>query len=816
MVVQCAPAEEKALPDELLKRLVVQTEGILKGGEKPKVWIEVFGKKTEVQVSAVDAKSLTVLIQGNPMPLAWNKIPIADAAGIASSMANDVGARLLLAGEIALIADQPEQARNLLAKAATADPSLADQVKAAAAKLPADAAPPPPQKPLKIKFESGGAGNGNTGGAAQSDAGGANTGMTTPGVPKREGGKERTERPRVLFDAVRLAAVRARASNPDGKRFLGFLAANGNQLSTEEFALAYVMTSDAKFAAEAIARIEKHPIPDGVITNLNSSFPSMAAVATVYDWCYDKLSDDQKKKWRAWIAKEFEAMKDQYVEGYHNYGVKAAHAFALCGYALRGDDALADVMLKEAYERRWKGLMVPACKAGLAGGAWAEGEGYGSTTASVVMEIVEAARCADGKDLAGEASDFLAGRLPYLMFLEMPGVNDGGRRLWINGDMNRKRNWDDVLQQRLELQEMLKGTDLAAFAQEYAEQKSAPKCQYNSMNWLDVLWRDRSLPRKPLETFKLSHLAVGHGTVLMRSDWSENATHVGFVAGPLLSSHAHADAGHFTIWKQGELVTNAGDYRGTNGRWALDAYIRTVAHNSLLIYDPAEKMKARHEAVLNDGGQLGYDGTEGRMEGAKIVAYDARRAYTYVCSDLTAAYNKAKTPAVRRQIVYLRPDTVVIADRVASSDANFQKVWQCYLAGTAKAEGKVFHTDNGKAKLRADVLLPADGQVKLLGGQDKAVDVFGTKVAQPEGNGEDGPAWRAEVRPGAARTDDSFVVVLRAYEGAEPPAATVKLEGNALKFTIPGVGDLSLTADGSTGGSYNGKAFATSVVPQEE
>ncbi|MBI3828981.1 MAG: heparinase II/III family protein [Planctomycetes bacterium] len=796
-------AEEKAGSDVLLKRLIEQMTALVKTGEKPKVWVDVLGKKTEVTVSAADAKSMTVQVQGNPFPLNWEKIGLDDLASIAKCSANGNGVRLLLAGELSLAAGLNDQGSDLLAKALEADASLSDQVKAAAAKLPAQAAPVAP-KPVAVKTDK------------PPESAGANTGMTTTSVPKREAGKSRTERPRVLFDATRLAAVKARATNADGKRFLSFLASNGKEETTMEFALAYLMTGDAKWSTEAIARIDKGCIGRGVITDLNSSFPALAETAEVYDWCYDKLADDQKKKWCEWMAKEFEAMKKEYLEGYHNYGIKAAWSFALAGYALRGDDPASEAMLQDAYEKRWRTLILPACKAGLAGGAWAEGEGYGSTTGDSLLELAEAARCADGKDLVSEAPEFFAGRLAFEMFLDMPGVQNGGRRLWINGDMNRIRNWDGPLQQRLELQEMLKGTDLAAFAQDYAELPAAPCRQYNSCNWLDVLWRDRSLPKKPLATFKLSHLAVGRGTVLMRSDWTEEATHAGFVAGPLLSYHAHADAGSFSIWKHGELVTPAGDYRGTLEKWPLDAYSRTVASNSLLIYDPAEKMRTRNRDALNDGGQLGYEGIEGKMTGAKIVAYDARRAYTYVCADLTEAYAKSKVSCVRRQIVFLRPDTVVIADRVSSTNPAFQKVWQCYLSGTAKAEGKVFHTDNGKGKLRADALLPADATVTLLGGQDKAIDVFGQKVAQPAGNGDNGPAWRAEVRPGAARGDDAFLVVLHAYDAAEPAAPTLKAEGNALKLSIPGVCDVVLNADGSPGGSVNGKALATSVVPQEE
>jgi len=384
--------------------------------------------------------------------------------------------------------------------------------------------------------------------------------------------------------------------------------------------------------------------------------------------------------------------------------------------------------------------------------------------------------------------------------------------------MNRRRNWDDGLQQRLLLQDVLRGTEIAAFAQAYSELPAAPTRQYYSSHWIDVMWRDRTAPQKPLEAFKLSHHAWGRGTVLMRSDWSETATHVGFVAGPFISaSHGHSDQGHFSIWKGGELATMAGDYRGTGNRWALDAYKRTIAHNTLLIYDPAEKFKVRHVDALNDGGQLWTD-LEDNMNGAKIIAYDARRAYTYICADLTPAYSKNKAAQVRRQMLYIRPDTVVILDRVVTTNPDFKKQWQCYLSGKASLDGKVFRTDNGKARLKGEVLLPLDATITLQTGQDKAINVFGTKVAQPAGGAgaDDGPAFRADVTPGAARNSDTFLVVMRAFENGEPPAATVKDKGGQVSIHIPGCGEVLLNSDASPGGSIGGQALATAVLQAEE
>src|SRR4029079_16879415 len=129
------------------------------------------------------------------------------------------------------------------------------------------------------------------------------------------------------------------------------------------------------------------------------------------------------------------------------------------------------------------------------------------------------------------------------------------------------------------------------------------------------------------------------------------------------------------------------------GPYGINAYKRTVAHNSLLILDPSEKFSVRFTNAANDGGQLWTDEDE-NLKGAKIIAYDARRAYTYICADLTPAYASKKASLVRRQLVYVRPGTVVILDRVISPHPEFQKVWQCYLSGAATQSGNKFATSN--------------------------------------------------------------------------------------------------------------------------
>ena len=75
------------------------------------------------------------------------------------------------------------------------------------------------------------------------------------------------------------------------------------------------------------------------------------------------------------------------------------------------------------------------------------------------------------------------------------------------------------------------------------------------------------------------------------------------------AGHCHYDNGHFDIYYKGELAHDSGRY---DDDWGLQVderirtseffnyYQRTIAHNTILVYDPDEKFEM---GVLNDGGQ---------------------------------------------------------------------------------------------------------------------------------------------------------------------------------------------------------------------
>ncbi|MCW8129656.1 MAG: hypothetical protein KIS92_04650 [Planctomycetota bacterium] len=120
---------------EIIPFLAENIDAVLRAGEKPKAWLLIFGSRTEYPIVKCDEKAITVLVQGNAYPAPWNRIENPELIGIAKSVANGKGERLLVAAEVALALDQPEEANRLLALAREADASLDKKINSLAGEV---------------------------------------------------------------------------------------------------------------------------------------------------------------------------------------------------------------------------------------------------------------------------------------------------------------------------------------------------------------------------------------------------------------------------------------------------------------------------------------------------------------------------------------------------------------------------------------------------------------------------------------------------------------------------------------------------------
>ena len=116
--------ERQVVTEDLAREIGVA----VKSGEKPRVWVSIFGKKAEYLAVGADAKSLSVLVQNNPMPLGWSMMNGEELVTVAKSFAGTQGKRLFLAGRVAAAVGQREAAVDLLGQARASDSDLAEAV----------------------------------------------------------------------------------------------------------------------------------------------------------------------------------------------------------------------------------------------------------------------------------------------------------------------------------------------------------------------------------------------------------------------------------------------------------------------------------------------------------------------------------------------------------------------------------------------------------------------------------------------------------------------------------------------------------------
>lgn len=160
------------------------------------------------------------------------------------------------------------------------------------------------------------------------------------------------------------------------------------------------------------------------------------------------------------------------------------------------------------------------------------------------------------------------------------------------------------------------------------------------------------------------------GWVAMHSDLGDRArTSVYFKSSPFGSyNHSHADQNAFVIHAQGHaLAIDSGYYDSYGSAHWKDWYKQTLAHN----------------AITFDGGQGQLHDTMAAK--GKVTRFEHHADYDFVTGDATAAYGGALTRAVR-SIVYLRPDTVLVYDSLASATPRTWE-WNLHALSRMKERG---------------------------------------------------------------------------------------------------------------------------------
>ncbi|MBW3501684.1 heparinase II/III family protein [Janthinobacterium sp. NKUCC08_JDC] len=327
----------------------------------------------------------------------------------------------------------------------------------------------------------------------------------------------------------------------------------------------------------------------------------------------------------------------------------------------------------------------------------------------------------------------------------------------------------------------------------YREHVVASRSSHEALILERLLW-PAPLPAAPLESLELSRHFRTSGQVLMRDTWDyANATLLEFKSASFIAeNHQHFDQNSFSLNYKAPLLLDTGLYEeyGSSHWW--NYYTRSIAHNTLLIFDKNERFTRGDREFSNDGGQWFYAPRQGyptieeispagpnALDG--IVRYENTPQYTYTSGNASKAYASSKLDMANgfvRNVLFLRspsfwgkPVTVVF-DSVRSKQAlpatfllhtandpvsaapglTALGNGQYQLAYSAGQE-RIVTIRNGGGMLTAQTILPLDASVRKVGG------------------GQEGGSGCAQINPGTGEVagngaDCRFTVRRRQADGS--------------------------------------------------
>ncbi len=312
---------------------------------------------------------------------------------------------------------------------------------------------------------------------------------------------------------------------------------------------------------------------------------------------------------------------------------------------------------------------------------------------------------------------------------------------------------------------------------------------------LQFLWNDPAVvardPATTTETELPRHRHFrGVGHLVLRDGWGKDSTWIQMACGPYLAKHDHLDAAHLVIYHKGYLAIDAGaDYTDTESPHYLNHYRRTVAHNTVLVYQPGERFfwSENRWPAANDGGQRmdssrfwnsvrsleDWRRTRDLWDRCTLSPVAAEPTYRYARADATRAYQPSKLESFTREIVHLREtNALVVIDRVRAADPSYRKAWLLHgvsepkvtavaagasvgHGGTGYRDASVVTFEDGEGRLRVHALLPRAREVIVRGGHGFEFWTPGDERGGAWGSGQN---WPLDPPEGGPLPEDPYLL----------------------------------------------------------
>ncbi len=569
----------------------------------------------------------------------------------------------------------------------------------------------------------------------------------------------------------------------------------------------------------------------------------LAQVALTLDWAYPFFDQAERRGTAAWLVAQARVFKEQGRGCFDSASISALQFTTLAALAAQGLDPGARELLGLALEQRFQKEIKPGLQRAGRGGGWFEGDNLGAAAGLKLLEFAAALQSAAGINPLRDLPWF-QDRLGYLTFhlLPEPEQTKSGRYRVVPpgyGDrvLSPRQAADLVRLQMLILLALRPQDPAAGWARAIFDSRQAPALTSDRLLAWEMPWLYSPSQAQPLATAPLLHVAPDTGLAVSRSDWSELGTWISFNCPPHYAGAQHLAAGGLNIFKRGLLLLPGGVYDGYATDQAQNYAIRSLAHNTVLIYDPDEyswydmRQGPRPKGTYaNDGGQRAWAtfDAQGRPETiapwtasgwdrgpapyselkpvygvARLEAWYQKPRFAYLRGDMTRAYqgSTGKVERVVRHLVHLRPggpqdagaaEVLVVVDDIVLSRPGLRVRFSFNLPEEPKVSGSLttvgpgrrqglarrFRVDTPFSRLEVVCLYPRKVAMEVYGGIMEAA-FWCDGANHPPQPPRVGPApWRVEMGPLSSEGTRTVMVhcLLPAAEGDPPPPKMEMLE----------------------------------------
>ena len=507
-------------------------------------------------------------------------------------------------------------------------------------------------------------------------------------------------------------------------------------------ALVYLMTGEQAYADAAwIWAKDTMDTADVPFDSYLHFGDHMRSVAVVLNYCHDGLSAAQRDELADYLEHwTNELWFDNQGNGWglddpgNNYHMAFLEGTAFAGYALSeaGRAVGADYIAILLDKLDSAAGVVNYLNTRAAGGDWPEGANYGQRSKQRLYNALGVIAGAGGTNYFTRTS-FFAESVYYAIHALQPGFEF----FYPSGDLARESNMAVSPYDREYIQAATYWSNDAdgrgagqSFMNDIVADYTGPGFNLRQDYFRDFLFGTDIAPATAISEMPLFYRAPGTEWVTARSSWADDATCFAVTGMPFLDqSHGHLDVGSFTLWKQSWQAVDASTFSDSGGNWASDA------HN--MIHVPGSERRGGDSPGM-------------------VAAHDDERV-TYVQVDISNMHryrpgtDEAETMLneYTRELVYLKPDTLVVYDRVDPKPSGTGYSWRLHFAAEpAPANGRYAATSGGGGM----------ALVQLAGGA-------ATVHRDSDLEGGASSAWRVEQ---AASGDGRFLNVVAVASGGAP------------------------------------------------